>query len=460
MSTSDAPLMLSVSGLRGLIGRSLTPVIATRYAAALGKWMTQQQRQPHVVLGRDSRPSGQWLELAVASGLIASGCRVTSLGIATTPGVAVMIGHLHAHGGIVVTASHNPLPWNGIKALRHDGVAPPADQAARIIDDFHHDAASYAGPTDLPCLSHDPTAVQVHVHRVLQQVDVDAIRRRKLKVVVDSVCGAGGPEAVALLDALGVERVHLGAEPTGLFPHPPEPIAENLTGLTDAVREHHADAGFAQDPDADRLAIVDDTGRYIGEEYTLALAVHHVLRHRLPTGTTTPIVVAHLSTSRMIEDIAAAVGGRVLRSPVGEANVAQVMQRSNAIVGGEGNGGVILPPVVGVRDSLVAMALTLDLLAREGKPLHEIIRAIPAYAIVKRKFDVSDAIKQRLEPAMCNHYQGQRIDTQDGVRVDWPDRWVHVRPSNTEPILRIIAEARDETAAEQLIDEARKALGV
>lgn len=459
--TATAPLMLSVSGLRGLIGQSLTPPVAARYAAAFGGWLhrnaARPDNPPHVVLGRDSRPSGAMIEHAAVAGLLAAGCRVTTLGIVTTPTVALMAEHLHADGGMVITASHNPIIWNGIKALRHDGVAPPADQAQQIIDAFKQDRIEYVSVDRLQPTAHDATGNDVHVRRVLDHIDVQAVRKRKPRVVLDSVCGAGGPAAAMLLRELGAQVVHLHAQPTGLFPHTPEPTRENLTELCDAVRTHGADIGFAQDPDADRLAIVDEKGRYIGEEYTLVLTVLRLLeRHGKPGAK----LAANLSTSRMIDDVAAQFGATVARTPVGEANVVQAMRSSGALAGGEGNGGIIWPKVVHVRDSLSGIALALELLATGEGTLSQRVARVPAYAIVKDKVDMDNALAQRLRPALRQRYASQKIDEQDGIRIDWPDQWVHVRPSNTEPIIRLIAEARDESAARALLAEVRATLGL
>lgn len=459
-----APLMLGVSGMRGLVGRSLTPPLAARYGAALGTWFkTQTGRDcPHVVMGRDSRPSGQWVAAAAASGLVAAGCRVTDLGIVTTPAVAVMADHLQADGGIVVTASHNPIVWNGIKALRSDGVAPPPEQAAQIIEHFKLDRYDFAAVEKLAPMRQDATATRVHVDRVLANVDVARIRAAKLTAVVDSVHGAGGDEAAMLLDALGVTRVHLYAEPTGLFPHPPEPTKDNLTELAAAVKQHGAAVGFAQDPDADRLALVDDTGAYIGEEYTLALGALHLLSSPHPTPHTPHFLttVANLSTSRMLDDIAAIHGAAVIRTAVGEANVADAMRKHHALIGGEGNGGIIWPRVIHVRDSIAGMALTLELLATRNQPLSTIVNTIPRYAIVKDKLDIAGHDVPALLKKVSATFAGEaRVDTQDGLRFDWPDRWVHVRPSNTEPIIRIIAEAGEEDAARELIGRVRGAVG-
>ncbi len=465
--TPDAPLMLSVSGLRGIVGKSLTPDLAARYAAAFGQWLKEEHNTatPHVVLGRDSRPSGEMFELAATAGLTSVGCRVTTLGIVTTPSVAIMAEQLDAQGGMVITASHNPIIWNGIKSLRSDGVAPNPDQAAQIIEHFNNDHVTHAAVESLQPVQHNDTTHQTHVDRVLKHIDPAPIRKRKIKVVLDSVHGAGGPAAAMLLDQLGVELVHLYAEPTGLFPHTPEPTRENLVGLCDAVREHGADIGFAQDPDADRLAVVDNLGRYIGEEYTLALvALHALARADCPKSA---IVAANLSTSRMIDDIAQEHGARVVRTAVGEANVASAMREHGATIGGEGNGGVIWPKVIHVRDSIGGMALLLEMLAQTNDRLDEIVDRIPHYAIAKEKIDIQPGgldsglanLKKHYAEARSGSGEPPHIDTQDGLRIDWEDRWVHVRPSNTEPIARIIAEAKTAGDAGELIGEVRGVMG-
>lgn len=454
--------MLGVSGLRGLVGRSLTPEVAARYGSAVGTWFASAggTAQPHIVMGRDSRPSGAWVAAAATAGLAAAGCRVTDLGIATTPAVAVMVEHLHADGGMVITASHNPIVWNGIKTLRRDGCAPPPEQAARIVGLFKEGPLTFAAPDTATPLARDDSAAKVHVERVLAHVDAAAIRAAKLTVVVDSVHGAGGDEAAMLLDALGVTRVHLYAEPTGQFPHPPEPTREHLTELAAAVAKAGAAVGFAQDPDADRLAVVDERGAYIGEEYTLALCAMHVLAAGRPSQANGPITLAaNLSTSRMLDDLAQRHGGRVIRTPVGEASVAAAMRQHHALIGGEGNGGVIWPKVIHVRDSIAGMALILELLATRRQPLSALAAEIPSYAIVKDKVELSPGLDvagvlRRVAAA----FPDAGRDTQDGVRLDWPDRWVHVRASNTEPILRFIAEARDAADAHALIDRVRQSL--
>ena len=468
---TESPLMLSVSGLRGIVGASLTPPVAARYAAAVGRWMIEQtgRPDPKIVVGRDSRPSGQMFEHAAIAGLISVGCRVASLGIASTPGVAVMIRQLDCDGAMVITASHNPIIWNGIKTLAPPGVAPSADQAARIIELFHEGDVPGADVSRLQPVTHADNVEAVHSQLILEHINVKAIQQAKLKVVLDSVHGAGGPEAMVMLDALGVEVLQLYGEPTGQFPRPPEPVKDQLGELCQVVTEHHAAAGFAQDPDADRLAVVDETGRYIGEEYTLVLAAMHLL-DRAKTGAgvgmaaqpENAVVAANLSTSRMIDDVAAAAGAEVVRTKVGEANVAQAMQNRHAVCGGEGNGGIIWPRISLVRDSLVGIALTLEMLALRDVKLSTIVDQTPAYAMIKDKVALADAgiVMSDIGPCLRDYFTRPDFDEQDGVRLDWPDRWVHVRASNTEPILRVIAEAPTEPDARALVNDVRAALGL
>ena len=464
---SETPLMMSVSGLRGIFGRNLRGPVAARYATAVAHWLagnkSSKDESLHVVIGRDSRPSGSEIEVAVVSSLVASGCDVTRLGIATTPGVAAMIEHLGADGGLVITASHNPAEWNGIKTLRHDGIAPSADQAHFIIEQFKSDRMSQLKMAQSSGVKDNGTAAHVHVEKVLAAVEGAIISKRRFRVVVDSVHGAGGPEVAELVQHLDIELIHLYGDPTGTFPHGAEPTCKNLTGLCQAVKQHKADVGFAQDPDGDRLAIVDENGVYIGEEYTLVLACLCVLQRKvqgeigLAAGQWK--LAANLSTSRMIDDLAASFGAEVVRTAVGESNVANAMRSCGAVIGGEGNGGVIWPPISYVRDSLVGIVLVLELLASRQQPLSQIIDQMPRYAIVKDKVEIQKDVIASMAKLLGQHFGHQTIDTQDGVRIDWPDRWVHVRASNTEPILRIIAESRDETTASQLIDQVRELLG-
>ncbi len=443
-------LMVSVSGIRGQIGRTLTPEVAARFGAAFGTMLGAGKT---VVVGRDSRPSGPMVRNAVTSGLLACGVKTIDLGLVTTPGVALMTRELGADGGVVITASHNPIEWNGIKFLRPNGLALSVEGAAELKRIWQRGDYAYVAPDACGTeTTHDSTHA-THIARVLAIVDTEAIAARRFKVVLDSVNGAGCVGTARLLEELGCDLVAMNAEPTGLFAHTPEPTEANLTDLCAEVARSGAAVGFAQDPDADRLALVDERGTYIGEEYTLALCAAYVLaRHSGPAA-------ANLSTSRMIDDVAARYGAVVVRTPVGEANVAGRMLADRCIIGGEGNGGIIDPRVVPVRDSMVGIALILAQMTETGKALSELVDEIPRYAMIKTKFPCPADAAPKVAAAARAHFAGRdgaAFDDSDGLRIDLPDGWVHVRASNTEPIMRIIAEAPQRSTAEALVDEVRR----
>ena len=463
MSTDEAPLMLSVSGARGIVGRTMTPEVAAAYGGAFGSFLkaTTGKARPRVVVGRDGRISGPPLAAAAVGGLVATGCDVIDIGVAMTPTVGVMIGHHRADGGLTVTASHNPIQWNGIKCLDGDGLAPPPAIAKEIVDRFKARRIDWCGPLETGRVTEDLTAARVHVDRVLANVDVAAIRARRFPVVLDSVNGSGCLGGRMLLEELGCSVQHIFGEMTGVFGHVPEPLAENLVDLAGAVRGAPGTAcGFAQDPDADRLAIVDERGTFIGEEFTLVLAALRMLQR-----TGGGALAANLSTSRMVDDVAARFpGSHVVRTAVGEANVVAGLRGTKGVLGGEGNGGVIFPPVCWVRDSLTAMALVLELLAHEGKPLSAVVAGLPRYAMVKRKMELASVGGMAaVAPALAKvkaAFAKERISDVDGVRVDFADGWVHLRASNTEPIVRVIAEAPTAERANELCDRCREAAGV
>jgi phosphomannomutase len=448
-------LMIGVSGMRGTIGGTLTPGVVTRMSAAFACWLKQSGQpgngtQFKVVLGRDSRPSGPWVRDAATAALIASGIEVVDLDIVTTPGVAMMTRHLNADAGIVITASHNPIEWNGLKFLNRNAVAPPPADAKRIRKLFDDNCSNFVRVEKLIAPKRDSSTHALHVKRVLDYIDINGVSNKRYKVVLDSVNGAGCVATATLLGKLGCQVIHINNTPDGQFPHEPEPTEKNLVQLAEEVRRQHAAVGFAQDPDADRLAIVDENGRYIGEEYSLALCAQWLLSKR------PGVAVANLSTSRMLDDIAARTGSRVVRTAVGEANVIDAMIRQNAIVGGEGNGGVIDPRIVAGRDSLVGMAYVLQLMAATGKSISQLVSDIPRYEIVKTKFPCKREDAERAVASLTNAFASEKIDTQDGLRIDWPSAWVHARPSNTEPIMRIIAEAPDRKTAEEYVARVQK----
>jgi phosphomannomutase len=444
--------MIGISGMRGTIGGSLTPAVVSRMSAAFAAFLKSRRTSPtgslKIVFGRDSRPSGTWVRDASIAALVASGLEVVDLSIVTTPGVAMMVRHLNADAGVIATASHNPIEWNGLKFLNRDAVAPPAADALIIKDFYDNNQNDYVAVEHLIPPRQDTQTHALHVKRVLDYVDVLGISSKRFKVVLDSVNGAGCVATATLLSKLGCQLVHLNSVPDGRFPHEPEPTEKNLTSLSDEVRRHRAAVGFAQDPDADRLAIVDENGVYIGEEYSLALCAKWILS-RLPG-----IAVTNLSSSRMLDDIAAAYNSRVIRTPVGEANVIQTMLATGASIGGEGNGGVIDPRIVPGRDSLVGMAYVLQLMASTGQSISQIVAQIPRYEIVKTKFPCQREAAHRVVEALKLRFASEKIDTQDGIRVDFPNAWLHARPSNTEPIMRIIAEAPSRSQAEKIISEA------
>jgi len=452
--------MASVSGVRGIVGSSLTPEVVARFAGAFAGWLIEGGGSGGaVVLGRDGRRGGEVVAQVAAGSLRAAGLRVIDLGVAMTATVGLMTRHHRALGGLVLTASHNPAEWNGLKPITGEGSAPAPEDAAAILGRFHAGDAAWACADHLGDIDADDTAAHNHVATVLEAIErvtpVSEIANRRFRVALDSVNASGSLAGPMLLEALGCSVERVACDGSGVFPHTPEPTEANLRSLCEAARGSDVDVAFAQDPDADRLAIVDERGRYIGEELTLALAARALL-----AGRSAAVVAANLSTSRMIDDVASELGFAVVRTPVGEANVVAAMRGRDAALGGEGNGGVIWPEVVHVRDSLGAMALTLALMTREGTPLSGIVAALPSYAIVKRKAPVREGLAERAYAALKERFSGGRFDEQDGLRVDLddPPSWVHVRPSNTEPILRVIAEAPTQQDAERLADEAERVI--
>jgi phosphomannomutase len=453
MRLMASELIITVSGLRGIVGENLTPQVAADYGRAFGSFLRSRNLNIEklvVCLGRDSRPSGQLIADAVTSGLTAVGVSVINLGIVTTPTVGIMVKHLACAGGIIITASHNPLPYNGVKLLLDNAMAPPPNVAEQIKNRFLNRDFVSADSIKTGSTTDNNQGDDVHIEKVLRVVDVKAIAKKQFKVVLDSVNGAGGRPGIKLLTSLGCQLTPVNIEPTGLFAHTPEPTAENLVSLCDVVKKAHADIGFAQDPDADRLAIVDEKGTYIGEEYTLALAAKLIFSKQ------TGKAAANLSTTRMIDDIAKAAGAKVVRTPVGEANVASAMIQNNCIIGGEGNGGVIDLRIGPIRDSLVSMAFTLQLLAETGKTLSQLVAEIPRYYMTKQKFPADKAKVKVILDEVKKLFPNAKIDSSDGFRFDFPDAWIHIRSSNTEPIVRIIAEGKDKAAADKYIDAVLK----
>ncbi len=471
MSTT---LMISVSGMRGIVGTDLTPELVARHAAALGAWAVAGGK-PRAVLGRDARTSGPMFAHAAIAGFMSVGCDVIDLGLVPTPTTQLAVEHHHAGAGLILTASHNPIEWNALKLVGPDGVFLDAESGAAVR------ALAESGPKrggwdGVGRVTGDPDAIRRHLDLVLAlpQVDVDLIRRAGFTVALDCVRGAGGAIIPELLERLGCTVAGINLETDGRFPREPEPIPENLGQLSRLVRASGAQIGMAVDPDVDRLALVDESGAPIGEDYTLAFAVRAVLGKSvsryvgksvnsgatdLPTyrPTDRPTVVANLSTSLVVEDAATAGGARFVRAPVGEAHVARVIKDERAVIGGEGNGGVILPELHIGRDAPVGVALILQYLAREKRPISALVGGAPRYRIVKAKFQRGADLHVAYS-ALKARFPDAQADERDGLRLAWPGRWVHLRPSGTEPVIRIIAEAPTEADAVGLLEEVRTLL--
>ncbi len=452
-------LMVGVSGIRGIVGKDLTDEVVGRYARAFGRWA--KGRKPVVVVGRDARESGPAFERAVVDGLGSVGCAVVKVGLVPTPTVQLAVEHHAAGGGIAITASHNPIEWNALKFIGPDGIFLDGAEGARVQELVGEDGGG-GGRTGK--VTTDEGAVERHLDAVLKlpAVDVEGIRARKFTVALDAVRGAGGPVMRALLERLGCEVAGINLETDGRFPRSPEPVPENLGGLATLVKRAGAALGIAVDPDVDRLAIVDESGTPIGEDYTLAFAVRAVLGGKREKGSGKRVVVCNLSTSLVVEDAARECGAEVVRTPVGEVHVARAILRLKAVIGGEGNGGVMYPALHAGRDAPVAAGLLLTLLARSGKRVSELVAAAPRYTIVKAKAERGTRNAERgldaVYAALRKRFPDASVDTQDGLRLAWRDRWLHVRPSNTEPIIRLIAEAPSgaEGRAQELVDEARR----
>src|SRR5437879_3232661 len=462
-------LMVGVSGVRGIVGKDLTPEVVTRWARAFGTWVLEDGKLERgkgngsaVVVGRDARASGPAFAAAVTTGLTSVGCDVIDIGLVPTPTVQLAVEHHHAGGGIAITASHNPIEWNALKFIGSDGIFLDGPDGKRVADLVA--ASPGVGTREPGNVRADPNAVERHLGRVLRLpgLDVERIRTRRFSVALDAVRGAGGPVMRDLLERLECRVTGINLETDGRFPRAPEPVPENLGDLAALVRRSRADVGIAVDPDVDRLAIVDETGAPIGEDYTLAFAVRSVLgKGERGTGKGAT-VVCNLSTSLVVEDAARECGAEVVRTAVGEVHVARAILRLGAAIGGEGNGGVMYPALHAGRDAPVAAALLLALRARDGKRVSELVSAAPRYVIVKAKAERgSRNAEQGLEmasvyAALRKRFPDASVDTQDGLRLAWRDRWLHVRPSNTEPIIRLIAEAPSAAAARDLVHEGRR----
>jgi len=448
-------LIKSISGIRGTIGGkvgdNLTPIDAVKYAAAYGSWVkAQRNKTDHkVVVGRDARISGEMIQQLVMQTLVGMGIDVIDLGLSTTPTVEVAVALENADGGIILTASHNPKQWNALKLLNSKGEFLDANAGQEILDIAENESTDFAEVDDLGEISLNQAYIDIHIDEILNLplVNVDAIKKAKFKVVVDGVNSTGGIAVPLLLEALDVQPVKLYCEPNGEFPHNPEPLKEHLGDLMELVVEENADFGLVVDPDVDRLAFVDEKGDMFGEEYTLVAVADYVLQNT-PGNT-----VSNMSSSRALRDVTKKHGCSYSASAVGEVNVVQMMKDTDAVIGGEGNGGIIYPELHYGRDSLVGIALFLSYLAEINIPVSQLRKEYPSYFMSKKKIaltpqlDVDAILKQ-----MAEKYASEKIDIIDGVKIDFAENWVHLRKSNTEPIIRIYTEAKSQEKADALAD--------
>lgn len=448
-------LIKSISGIRGTIGgavgENLTPIDAVKFASAYGTWIKQQRDKEHykVVVGRDARISGDMIQNLVMNTLIGLGINVIDLGLSTTPTVEVAVPMEHADGGIILTASHNPKQWNALKLLNAKGEFLNGVEGAKILDIAESDSMSFAEVDDLGKITKNQAYIDLHIDEVLNLplVNKKAIEDAKFKVVVDGVNSTGGIAIPLLLDRLGVHPVKLYCEPNGHFPHNPEPLKEHLTDLSKAVVKEHADFGIVVDPDVDRLAFIDEKGEMFGEEYTLVACADYVLS-KTPGNT-----VSNMSSTRALKDITEKHGGTYEASAVGEVNVVELMKKNNAVIGGEGNGGIIYPELHYGRDALVGVALFLSLLAEKKIDVSKLRASYPSYFMGKKKIELTPNLDvDAILKAMEKKYSQENISTIDGVKIDFSSSWVHLRKSNTEPIIRIYTEAKSQTEADILGD--------
>ncbi|MDO6739035.1 phosphoglucosamine mutase [Wenyingzhuangia sp. 2_MG-2023] len=462
-------LIKSISGIRGTIGgevgENLTPLDAVKFAAAYGTWLKERNSgvtELNVVVGRDARISGAMISSLVTNTLIGLGINVIDLGLSTTPTVEVAVPLEKAHGGIILTASHNPKQWNALKLLNERGEFLNGEDGKEILEFAEKDAFLFAEVDDLGTYKEDNSYVEKHIQEVLnlELVDTEAVKNAGFKVVLDAVNSTGGIFIPALLEKMGVTCVKLYCEPNGQFPHNPEPLKEHLGDIAALVVKEKADFGIVVDPDVDRLALISEDGSMFGEEYTLVACADYVLG-QLGGGNT----VSNLSSSRALRDVTEKHGGIYTASAVGEVNVVTAMKETNTVIGGEGNGGIIYPESHYGRDSLVGVALFLSHLAKSGKSCKELRDSYPAYYMSKNKIQLTPTLDvDGILAAMAEKYKEEKVNTIDGVKVDFADEWLHLRKSNTEPIIRIYTESGSQETADALalraIEEIKEIAGL
>lgn len=452
---NNVTLIKSISGIRGTIGGNLgdglSPLDIVKFTSAYGSWIksSSNTKKPIIIIGRDARLSGQMVNNIVCGTLSGLGIDVIDLGLSTTPTVEVAVTHLKADGGIILTASHNPKQWNALKLLNNKGEFISDNEGKYILELAEKESFTYSEVDELGAYSQRNDLIQIHIEKILKlpYVDVDAIKKANFSVAVDAVNSSGGIAIPMLLETLGVKQIHkIHCEPSGHFAHNPEPLPEHLKDLSDAVIKHNAHLGISVDPDVDRLALVCENGEMFGEEYTLVTVADAVLSHHKGGNT-----VSNLSSTRALRDVTEKLGGKYSASAVGEVNVVTMMKETNAIIGGEGNGGVILPELHYGRDALVGVAIFLTHLAKFGKSVSALRKTYPNYFISKNKIELTPEINvDDVLLKMKNKYINQPVNTVDGVKIEFDKEWVHLRKSNTEPIIRIYSESQSLSTADEL----------
>jgi phosphomannomutase len=438
-------LKISISGVRGVVGDFLTPQLIESFAKAFGTFAGLGR----VTVGRDTRTSGEMFLHAVCSGLLSTGCIPIDLGICPTPSVQIRTKETEAIGGIIITASHNPAQWNALKFIGKDGRFLNEYESKSLVEIYHEGNFRRCPDEEINKTRQDPHTIESHLQKVLDYIDVERIRKKHFKVAFDCCNGAGSLMTPRLLQELGCQLIPINTEPNGIFPREPEPTPQNLTQLCSTTKLSGADVGFAQDADADRLAIINEQGEPIGEDYTLALAVQFVL-----SKTPGPVVV-NLSTSQVIEDIARQYGCPVYRTKIGESNVIDKILECDAVVGGEGNGGVMIPAIHPCRDSFIGIGLVLQFMAETDHPVSELVTTLPQYFMARKKITLPSDLIFGIVDKLKYQYASAHIDVTDGLKILLDDQkaWIHVRPSNTEPILRIVSEATSREEAENLTNK-------
>ncbi|MBI1806319.1 MAG: phosphoglucosamine mutase [Ignavibacteria bacterium] len=453
-------LMVSISGVRGVVGETLTPDVIVKYASAFGQYCDRGK----IVIGRDGRSTGRIIGNLVSSTLMAMGCDVIALGIAPTPTIAIAVEQLRAAGGISITASHNPMQWNGLKFMGSSGMFLNAQENDRFWELANAQQRLYVPWGELGNHLADDSYLRQHIDMVinLPYLRLDRIRQKRFKVVVDCINAAGGAIVPHLLRELGCQVIEMNCEMSGIFNRMPEPVPENLGDLCERVRTERADLGIAVDPDVDRLVLITEKGEPFGEEYTITSVVKFILEkhkytpHQLPLNYS-PSVVVNLSTTKAVDDVARSYGVKVLRTPVGEINVSQKMKECGALVGGEGSGGVILPSIHYGRDAIVGIGLIMQQLTEFGGTLSQLKASLPQYFIIKSKVGITQTNPDDLMERLKQRYGSNgKINIDDGLKIEFSNSWIHLRKSNTEPIIRIIAEAPSVRGAEDLVEQFKR----